>query len=63
MVVEWVLLSVSTLTVFARIIARICVEDDRVLKRIKFRRLHVEDALMALSLVRRLDGDGSSFEC
>ena len=56
MVVEWILLSVSTLTVLARIIARVCVEDDRVLRRIKVQRLHIEDALMALSLVRRLDG-------
>lgn len=51
LVVEWTLLSVSTIVVLLRFFVRSFIEDDRFLKRIKFRRLHVEDHLMALSVV------------
>jgi len=52
LVVEWSLLSVSTIVVFLRFFVRGFIEEDHFLKRVKLRRLHVEDYLMALSVVR-----------
>lgn len=52
LVVEWTLLSVSTIVVLLRFFVRGFIEEDHFLKRVKFRRLHVEDYLMALSVVR-----------
>jgi len=51
LVVEWTLLSVSTLVVLLRFFVRGFIENDHFLKRVKIRRVHVEDYLMALSLV------------
>ncbi|GAB7344497.1 hypothetical protein MBLNU457_2331t1 [Dothideomycetes sp. NU457] len=50
LVVEWTLLSISTTVVLLRFFVRGFIEDDRFLKRVKFRRLQVEDYLMALAV-------------
>ena len=60
LIAEWTLLSLSTIVVLLRLFARSLIESDCLLKRVKWRRLHIEDYLMTLSLVRHFTHEHQS---